>query len=94
MTLEILIFLTYFLCELNFHFDSLHNHSRGCFRQSRTITLTIYELVAPGRRPLLGGPRPMLPGYGPSSPTKLPQTSQKPLTSLNENGRTTFKELL
>ena len=86
------IYLGYFFGIKQLNFLLYISHSRGRFRPSRTITLTISELVAPGRP--LGALRPMLPGCGPSSPTKQPQTSQKPLTTLNENGRYTHSELI
>ena len=63
-----------------------YSHACGYFCPPCTITLTIYELVAPGR-PLIRALRPMLPGCRASSPTNCPLTSLKPLASLNENGR-------
>ena len=56
------------------------SHSRGCFCPSRTIILTFYELVPPGRP--LGALRPMLAGRGPSSPTQTaPHKPKTPIIS-------------
>ena len=60
--------LCYWMCRLV-------SNSRGHFRPSRTITLTIYELVAPDRP--LGALRPMLTGCGPSSPTQTAPNKPK-----------------
>ena len=46
------IYLGYFFGIKQLNFLLYISHSRGRFRPSRTITLTIYELVAPGKKKL------------------------------------------